>query len=95
MNGEARCIRRLSCYMYVGWSITIPLQVIAFDLISKAVGKPVGPAMALRLLGDTVAMPGFGFTGEAGAVNAMIGFYLGCAGGPSAFWSPWFVRPAG
>merc|ERR1712004_476475 len=32
-------------YRYIDWSITIPLQMVEFNLILKAAGKDIGPAM--------------------------------------------------
>merc|ERR1712087_1026813 len=32
-------------YRYIDWSITVPLQMIEFNLILKAAGKPVGAGM--------------------------------------------------
>merc|ERR1712032_184005 len=41
-------------YRYVDWSITVPLQMIEFNLILKAAGKPTSSAMFWRLLLGTV-----------------------------------------
>merc|ERR1712113_1322108 len=57
-------------YRYVDWSITVPLQMIEFNLILKAAGKPVSAEMFWKLLLGTIAMLGFGYAGETGAVNA-------------------------
>merc|ERR1712010_170386 len=51
-------------YRYVDWSITVPLQMIEFNLILKAAGKPVGAGMFWRLLLGTVIMLAFGYIGE-------------------------------
>merc|ERR1711976_227014 len=51
-------------YRYVDWSITIPLQMIEFNLILKAAGKPVSGGMFWRLLVGTVIMLMFGYLGE-------------------------------
>merc|ERR1712151_88711 len=51
-------------YRYVDWSITVPLQMIEFNLILKAAGKPVSGAMFWKLLLGTVVMLGFGYAGE-------------------------------
>merc|ERR1712003_583893 len=56
-------------YRYIDWSITVPLQMIEFNLILKAAGKPVTSGMFWRLLIGTVAMLAFGFMGEAGGVS--------------------------
>merc|ERR1712048_584929 len=47
-------------YRYVDWSITVPLQMIEFNLILKAAGKPVSGAMFWKLLVGTVIMLLFG-----------------------------------
>merc|ERR1711963_217965 len=51
-------------YRYVDWSITVPLQMIEFNLILKAAGKPVSGGMFWRLLVGTVIMLMFGYLGE-------------------------------
>merc|ERR1711912_95639 len=67
-------------YRYVDWSITVPLQMIEFNLILKAAGKPVSAAMFWKLLLGTVAMLAFGYLGEVSAVTAMGGFIVGLCG---------------
>merc|ERR1712107_18812 len=67
-------------YRYIDWSITVPLQMIEFNLILKAAGKPVSAVMFWRLLVGTVAMLGFGYAGETGAMPAAAGFACGMAG---------------
>merc|ERR1711953_1418557 len=67
-------------YRYVDWSITVPLQMIEFNLILKAAGKPVSAQMFWKLLIGTVAMLGFGYAGETGAINPAAGFACGLAG---------------
>merc|ERR1711904_644793 len=64
-------------YRYVDWSITVPLQMIEFNLILKAANAPIGPAGFWKLLIGTVLMLAFGYAGESGAINAWIGFGLG------------------
>merc|ERR1719356_1204562 len=48
-------------YRYVDWSITVPLQMIEFNLILKAAGKNCTPGMFWRLLVGTVVMLLFGY----------------------------------
>merc|ERR550532_1121102 len=48
-------------YRYIDWSITVPLQMIEFNLILKAAKAPIGPAAFWRLLVGTVAMLAFGY----------------------------------
>merc|ERR1712032_836324 len=52
-------------YRYIDWSITVPLQMIEFNLILKAAKAPIGPAAFWRLLVGTVAMLAFGMGGWA------------------------------
>jgi len=67
-------------YRYIDWSITVPLQMIEFNLILKAAKAPIGPAGFWKLLIGTVLMLAFGYAGESGAINAWLGFALGMCG---------------
>merc|ERR1711972_707222 len=67
-------------YRYIDWTITVPLQMIEFNLILKAANAPIGPAGFWKLLIGTVLMLAFGYAGEGGAINAWIGFGLGMCG---------------
>jgi bacteriorhodopsin len=67
-------------YRYVDWSITVPLQMIEFNLILKAAGKPVGAGMFWRLFLGTVTMLAFGYMGETQIVPAWPGFACAMAG---------------
>merc|ERR1712107_873021 len=71
-------------YRYIDWTITVPLQMIEFNLILKAAGKPVGAMMFWRLLVGTVVMLAFGYAGETGVLPALIGFVIGMAVGDSS-----------
>merc|ERR1712036_117289 len=57
-------------YRYIDWSITVPLQMIEFNLILKAVKPDISAGMFWRLLIGTVAMLVFGYAGEARLINA-------------------------
>merc|ERR1719373_1506049 len=46
-------------YRYIDWTITVPLQMIEFNLIIKAAGSKIGAGGFWRLLIGTVAMIGF------------------------------------
>merc|ERR1711997_164551 len=59
-------------YRYIDWSITVPLQMIEFYLILSAVQKNISGAMFWRLLGGTVLMLAFGYSGEAGFVDPWV-----------------------
>merc|ERR1719510_1879190 len=67
-------------YRYVDWSITVPLQMIEFNLILKAAGKNVSSAMFWKLLLGTVIMLLFGYLGEISALPAWPAFASGLAG---------------
>merc|ERR1712066_669689 len=67
-------------YRYVDWSITVPLQMIEFNLILKAAGKPVSSAMFWKLLGGTVVMLLFGYLGETFLLQAWPAFIGGVLG---------------
>merc|ERR1712187_743653 len=67
-------------YRYIDWSITVPLQMIEFYLILSAVQKDISVAMFWRLLVGTVFMLAAGYMGEAGFVNAWLGFIVGMCG---------------
>merc|ERR1712178_505253 len=67
-------------YRYVDWSITVPLQMIEFNLILKAAGKDTSAGMFWRLLIGTVLMLCFGYLGETGVLPAWPAFYGGLAG---------------
>jgi len=67
-------------YRYVDWSITVPLQMIEFNLILKAAGKDTSSGMFWRLLVGTVCMLLFGYLGEIYAINAWPAFIGGMAG---------------
>merc|ERR1711990_941540 len=67
-------------YRYVDWSITVPLQMIEFNLILRAAGKNTSAAMFWKLLGGTVIMLAFGYSGEIKAMDPMLGFVSGLCG---------------
>jgi len=67
-------------YRYVDWSITVPLQMIEFNLILKAAGKATSAAMFWKLLLGTVMMLSFGYLGEIKVLNPYLGFVGGMCG---------------
>ena len=67
-------------YRYIDWSITVPLQMIEFNLILKAAKAPIGPAGFWKLLVGTVCMLAFGYAGETKSINPWGGFALGMCG---------------
>jgi len=67
-------------YRYIDWSITVPLQMIEFNLILTAVQPNISSFMFWRLLIGTVFMLAFGYAGEAKFLSPMVGFALGMCG---------------
>ena len=66
-------------YRYIDWLITLPLQMVEFYLILSAVGKANSGMFWRLLLGSIVMLVG-GYLGEAGYINATLGFIIGMAG---------------
>ena len=66
-------------YRYIDWLITVPLQMVEFYLILSAVGKAKSGMFWRLLLGSVVMLVG-GYLGEAGYINATLGFIIGMAG---------------
>ena len=64
-------------YRYIDWSITVPLQMIEFNLILKAVNPNIGAGMFWRLMIRTICMLLFGYCGETSIIGAWVGFALG------------------
>jgi len=67
-------------YRYIDWSITVPLQMIEFNLILSAAGKPTTAAGFWKLLIGTVVMLAFGYMGEESILPAWPAFAVGMAG---------------
>merc|ERR1711939_1267632 len=59
-------------YRYIDWSITVPLQMIEFNLIIKAAGGKIGPAGFWKLLIGTVVMLVCGYVGESNKDNTAL-----------------------
>ena len=66
-------------YRYIDWLITVPLQMIEFYLILSAVRKVDAGIFWRLLIGSLVMLIG-GYLGEAGYINATLGFIIGIAG---------------
>ena len=66
-------------YRYIDWLITVPLQLVEFYLILSAVRKVDGNIFWRILIGSLVMLIG-GYLGEAGFINATLGFIIGIAG---------------
>ena len=66
-------------YRYIDWLITVPLQMVEFYLILSAVRKVSGGMFWRLLIGSLVMLIG-GYAGEAGYINATLGFVIGMGG---------------
>merc|ERR1711976_58067 len=67
-------------YRYIDWTITVPLQMIEFNLILKAAKAPISSAGFWKLLIGTVLMLVFGYIGETTPGFGWPGFILGMCG---------------
>ena len=67
-------------YRYIDWLITVPLLMIEFFIILKAVGAAVSTSSFWRLLVGTLVMLIGGYLGEAGYIQPFVGFVIGMAG---------------
>ena len=66
-------------YRYIDWLITVPLQMVEFYLILAAINKANSGMFWRLLIGSLVMLIG-GYLGEAGYINATLGFIIGMAG---------------
>merc|ERR1712048_244635 len=64
-------------YRYIDWCITVPLQMIEFNLILKAAKAPISQMGFWKLLIGTVLMLAFGYAGETRLINANLGLVVG------------------
>merc|ERR550514_1387355 len=67
-------------YRYIDWTITVPLQMIEFNPILKAVKPDISAGMFWRLLVGTVVMLLCGYCGESHIIDPTIGFVFGLSG---------------
>merc|ERR1711972_1112749 len=65
-------------YRYTDWLITVPLQIVEFYLILKAVMPNLSSALFYRLLAQSVLMLACGYAGESGIVSVLCSFIPGC-----------------
>merc|ERR1711939_808299 len=66
-------------FRYVDWIITVPLQMIEFYIILAACTS-IAMGVFWRLFIGSVVMLVGGYLGEAGYINATLGFVIGMAG---------------
>jgi len=66
-------------YRYIDWLITVPLLMVEFYLILRAITTVSGGVFWRLMIGTMVMLVG-GYMGEAGYISAMLGFIVGMAG---------------
>jgi len=66
-------------YRYIDWLITVPLWMIEFYLILRAIAN-VSSGIFWRLTIGTLIMLVGGYAGEAGYMNVWLGFVIGMVG---------------
>ena len=66
-----------SVYRYIDWLITVPLLMIEFYIILKAVGASISSNSFWRLLVGTLVMLMGGYLGESEVISALLGFIIG------------------
>lgn len=66
-------------YRYIDWLLTVPLLMIEFFLILRAIGNASG-GIFWRLLIGTLVMLIPGYLAEAGYINTTLGFVIGMLG---------------
>ena len=73
-------------YRYIDWLITVPLLMIEFYIILKAVGASVSANSFWRLLVGTLVMLLGGYLGEAQVISSTLGFIIGMLGWIVIIW---------
>ncbi|WP_420837068.1 bacteriorhodopsin-like [Aliidiomarina iranensis] len=66
-------------YRYIDWLLTVPLLMIEFYLILRAIGAATSGIFWRLLVGTLVMLIG-GYLGEAGYINLYVGFVIGMLG---------------
>ena len=74
MTGETPTV-----YRYIDWLITVPLLMIEFYLILRAITAVSGGVFWRLMIGTLVMLVG-GYAGEIGYINAWAGFIIGMLG---------------
>lgn len=64
-------------YRYTDWLITVPLQIVEFYLILKAVLPNLSNSLFYRLMTQAILMLVCGYAGESGIVSVLCGFIPG------------------
>ena len=73
-------------YRYIDWLITVPLLMIEFYIILKAVGASVSSNSFWRLLVGTLVMLLGGYLGESEVISSTRGFIIGMIGWAVIIW---------
>jgi len=73
-------------YRYIDWLITVPLLMIEFYIILKAVGATVSANSFWRLLVGTLVMLLGGYLGESQVISSTLGFIIGMLGWAVIIW---------
>ena len=73
-------------YRYIDWLITVPLLMIEFYIILKAVGASVSSNSFWRLLVGTLVMLIGGYLGEVQLISATLGLIIGIIGWAVIIW---------
>ena len=73
-------------YRYIDWLITVPLLMIEFYIILKAVGATVSANSFWRLLVGTLVMLLGGYLGESQVISSTLGFVIGMIGWAVIIW---------
>jgi bacteriorhodopsin len=66
-------------YRYIDWLITVPLLMVEFYLILRAITNVSGGVFWRLMIGTIVMLVG-GYAGEVGYIGAWLGFIIGMAG---------------
>ena len=66
-------------YRYIDWLITVPLLMIEFYLVLRAITAVSGGVFWRLTIGTLIMLLG-GYLGEVGYINATVGFIIGMAG---------------
>jgi len=66
-------------YRYIDWLITVPLLMVEFYLILRAITAISGGVFWRLMIGTLVMLVG-GYLGEAGYMNVTLGFVIGMVG---------------
>ena len=66
-------------YRYIDWLITVPLLMIEFYLVLRAITAVSGGVFWRLTIGTLIMLVG-GYLGEVGYINATVGFIIGMAG---------------